>query len=67
MMQIVFKLEEVSSRPPHCRKGVVAVPSKTAEGRPQNKSTHGIAVKNRKAAEREYARAEGIGLAESEA
>jgi len=34
---------------------------------PKNKSTHGIAVKNRKAAEREYARAEGIGLAEGEA
>ena len=44
MIQIVFKLEEVSSRPPHCRDGVVAVPSKPAEGSPKNNSTHWIVV-----------------------
>ena len=44
MIQIVLKLEDVSSRPPHCRDGVVAVPSKPAEGSPKDNSTHGIAV-----------------------
>ena len=32
---IVFKLEEASSRPPHCRDRVVAVLSKHAEGSPK--------------------------------
>ena len=44
MIQIVLELEDVSSRPPHCRDGVVAVPSKPAEGSPKYNSTHGIAV-----------------------
>ena len=59
MIQIVFKLEEVSSRPPHCRDGVVAVPSKPAEGSPKNNPTHWIVV--------ETSRSGGAGMHRSEA
>ena len=44
MIQVVFKLEEASSRPPPVYDGLAVTSSKPAEGSPKDNSAHGIAV-----------------------
>jgi len=59
MIQVVFKLEEASSRPPPVYDGLAVTSSKPAEGSPKDNSAHGIAV--------ETSRSGGAGMHRSEA